>query len=401
MKFTKYISLFMFAGAAFISSADAKNIKIALVSPLEYSVGAGGQKGTQLAFMQRKAEFAKLGINLSLVSYDDGASAQKGKIIAQEILKDNEIYGVIGAFNSSVSRELGKAFADKQLAMISPASTADQLTANNWGHFNRMVAPNQAQSLAAAKYITSRLKAKSILVVSDNTVYGNGLCKSVISVLKDTKDQPVQILNYQGASNQAQYQKIIELVKRGKPSLLYYGGTAHVGAELVKAIRTADLDIPIMGGDGLETSDFAKNAGESAKNVMFTTVFGPINKFQYSDTFKLMYKREFKETPESIAVFSYDATNVLLDAIKSQYLTNKANFSHTLVSKAIRNTKMPNCAQRKCLNISGQVEFTKSGERARSRIMVMQYNKKLSLIPLYYQYISVNNLNKDTSDTTR
>lgn len=401
MKFTKYISLFMFAGAAFISSADAKNIKIALVSPLEYSVGAGGQKGTQLALMQRKAEFAKLGIQLSLVSYDDGASAQKGKTIAQEILKDKDIYGVIGAFNSGVSRELGQAFADKQLAMISPASTADQLTANNWGHFSRMVAPNQAQSLAAAKYITTRLKAKSILVVSDNTVYGNGLCKSLISVLKNNKDQPVQVLNYQGASNEAQYQKIIEQVKRGKPSLLYYGGTAHIGAEFVKAIRAANLDVPIMGGDGLETSDFAERAGSAAQNVMFTTVFGPINKFQSSGTFKLMFKREFKEVPESIAVFSYDATNVLLDAIKSQYLTNRANFSHVSVSKAVRNTKIPSCGTGKCLNISGQVEFTKNGERARSRIMVMQYNKKLSLIPLYYQFISASDLNKEKSDTAR
>lgn len=390
MKVAKYASLLMLIGATFAGSAQAETIKIATVSPTAQAFGDAVYTGAKLAVMERQAEFKKLGINLELLSFDDEASAVKGKKIARKILSDTDIYGVVGAADSSVSRELGRAFADRRLAIISPSSTNDQLTRNGWTHFTRMVAPDRAQTWAAANYMSS-LEAKRIVVISDHTVYGNGLCKALMSTLKDNKDQ-VKVISYQGASNKKQYAKVIQQINKSQPDLVYFGGSSRVGAELVTALRTAGLNTLFMGGDGLDTPDFIKYAGKNAIDVQLTTVFGSAQSFKKARLFKMMYKKTYKKMPSSISIFSYDAAHVLMDAIKREHIAKNGNITHALVSQAVRKIKKPGCLRSRCHNISGAIKFTKNGERSLAKVMVMQYDNRLQLKPKYHKYIKAEEL---------
>lgn len=391
MKVARYANLLILTGAVFSGAAQAETIKIATVSPTAQAFGDAVYTGAKLAVMERQTEFKKLGINLQLLSFDDEASAAKGKKIARKILNDTDIYGVVGAADSSVSQELGRAFADRRLAVISPSSTNDQLTRNGWTHFTRMVAPDRAQTWAAANYMSS-LEAKRIVVVSDNTVYGNGLCKALMSTLKNNKDQPIKVINYQGASNKKQYAKVVQQLNKSQPDLIYFGGSSRVGAELVTALRTAGLNTLFMGGDGLDTPDFVKHAGKNAINVKLTTVFGPPKSFKKARLFKMMYKKTYKKMPSSISIFSYDAAHVLMDAIKREYIAKNGNITHALVSQAVRTIKKPGCLRSRCHNISGAIQFTKNGERSLAKVMVMQYNNRLQLKPKYHKLIKAKDL---------
>lgn len=189
------LAVFMLSGLA-----QGTALKIASISPLSGSLTAIGsevKRGAELAVHDHLQEFKALGYDLSLVSYDDQASATLGTQLAATILADQSILGVVGALNSSVSNVVAQAFAPGKLALISPASTNDQLTANSWSHFSRIVAPDSAQSVAAANYIADDLKAASVFVVSDNTAYGNGLTKALVSTLKKRN---VKLADYVGTT---------------------------------------------------------------------------------------------------------------------------------------------------------------------------------------------------------
>lgn len=117
-----------------LSSAQAVSYKIASVSPLSGAQSPRGQDlehGVELALKDRTAELKAAGIDITLVAFDDQASATRGGQVAQAILADKSILGVVGANNSSVSSVLGEAFAAEQLVMISPNSTNDALTQHN------------------------------------------------------------------------------------------------------------------------------------------------------------------------------------------------------------------------------------------------------------------------------
>ncbi|UWX65010.1 hypothetical protein [Deinococcus rubellus] len=64
-----------------LSAAQAASYKIATVSPLSGSLTAIGsevKRGAQLAFQDRAAELKAAGLDVSLVSFDDQASATRG-----------------------------------------------------------------------------------------------------------------------------------------------------------------------------------------------------------------------------------------------------------------------------------------------------------------------------------
>ena len=146
MKKKLYLTTLLLA----LSCAQAATLKVATISPLSgslTSVGTELRRGAELAVEARARAFKTQGYDLVLVAFDDQASATRGSAVAQDVLADSSIVGVVGALNSSVSNVVAQAFEPARLASISPASTNDALTSHNWSAFSRVVAPDRAQAV--------------------------------------------------------------------------------------------------------------------------------------------------------------------------------------------------------------------------------------------------------------
>jgi branched-chain amino acid transport system substrate-binding protein len=388
------VSLFALLLLAALSSAQATTYKIATVSPLSGSlttIGSEVKRGAELALKNRAAELKAQGIDVTLTSFDDEASATKGVQIAQTILADKAILGVVGALNSSVSNVLGEQFAAEKLAIISPTSTNDALTSHNWSNFSRVLSPDRAQSVAAASYITETLHAKSVYVVSDNTAYGNGLTRSLLGNLK-TKG--VAVAGYTGASTPAEISEVVKKIKTSGAPLIYFGGTDDTGSQLVMGLRAAGVTAPFMGGDGLDSPSFTQRAGKAAIGVMYTTSFGPVNTFSNYLDFTEKYRAAYKSEPSGFAAYSYDAANVMLSALKSSAAGGKQP-SRAQLSAAVRKVNLPACfsADKKdCVTITGALSFSPSGERTRSRLLLMTYDAQFQAKMLKIQTVNAADL---------
>ncbi|AWN22705.1 branched-chain amino acid ABC transporter substrate-binding protein [Deinococcus irradiatisoli] len=361
---------------AALSLAQAASYKIVTVSPLSGSLTAIGsevKRGAELAFKDRAAQLRSLGIDVTLESFDDQASATKGGTIAQTVLADKSIIGVVGALNSSVSNVLGAAFAPEKLALISPASTNDGLTDNKWSNFNRVVSPDRAQSVAAAAYIAETIKPKSVFVVSDNTAYGNGLTKSLLGNLKD---RHVAVAAYAGASTPAQIADVIKKIKASGAQMVYFGGTDDTGGQLIQGLRAAGVKADFMGGDGLDSPSFLQRAGKAAVGVTYTTVFGPVNTFSNYLNFSENYRAAYKTDPSGVAVYAYDATNALISALETS-VAGGTQPTRAQLSAAVRKVNLPACfsTDKDCLTITGALSFNAEGERTRSRLLIMKYDE--------------------------
>ena len=333
-------------------------------------------------------EFKALGYDLSLVSFDDQASASLGGQLATQVLADPGVVGVVGALNSSVSNVVAQAFAPGKLALISPASTNDALTENSWGHFSRIVSPDGAQSVAAANYIADDLKASSVFVVSDNTAYGNGLTKALLSTLKK---RGVKVADYVGTSA-AKVTEVVQKIKASAAPVVYFGGTDDTGGLLIKSLRAAGVKAVFMGGDGLDSPSFLKRAGSAGAGVIYTTVFGPVNSFSNSLAFTDAYRAAYKTPPSGVAVYAYDAATVLLSAIRSAAKGGAAP-TRAQVTAAVRNVNLPACfSASKCQTITGAIAFSATGERDRSRLMIMKFSPMLQAEVAKIQTVAASDL---------
>jgi branched-chain amino acid transport system substrate-binding protein len=103
------------------------------------------------------------------------------------------------------------------------------------------------------------------------------------------------------------------------PDILYIASGPDEIGSLVKQLREAGVDLPIVGGDGYDTPLLLETAGAAANDVYFTThtLFDRSQATAFQRRFIDDYEARFGKPPESsFAGLGYDAVNLLAAAIE-------------------------------------------------------------------------------------
>ena len=359
------LSLAIIAALSLGSANAATVIKIASLSPLsggQSDLGTQIKNGAQLAVNEYKAQFAKLGFDLQLVGYDDQADPATGTAAARKIAADRSILAVVGTLNSGVAIPSSEALKAARVAMVSPANTANQVTDRGLANMNRIVARDDAQGPAGANFIQGTLKAKKVYVLNDKTAYGEGLAKEVEKALKA---KGVAVAGNEGTEEKSDFSSIIAKIKLQNPDAIYFGGIYNQVGVFVKQLREAGLNTPVVGGDGLDSSELATIAGAGANNIYFTTVAAPIEALPAAKTFAANYQKAFGKPAQGFGAFGYDAAKVVLQGVLKAVQTNQNKLpTRTQVETAIRKGNFTGL-------LSGNVSFNSVGDRKAATLYVM------------------------------
>lgn len=342
-------------------------LKIATIGPLsgpQSFIGTQQRNGAQLAVNEYRASFLKLGLDLQLVAFDDQADPATGTAAARKIGSDKQFVAVVGAVNSGVTIPASAALEPSHVALVSSSSTANQVTDRGLSNMNRIVPRDDAQGPAGADFMLNTLKVKKAYLINDRTAYGAGLADEVE---KRLKAKGVNIIINEGTEEKSDFNSIISKIKLQKPDAIYFGGIyAQVGVFL-KQLRDAGVDVPVIGGDGFDSSELSKIAGDKgATNVYYTTLAAPVESLPTTKVFAAKYQKTFNTAAQGFAVFGYDAAKVtlqgILNAVKAN--GNKAP-SRQQVEKAIRSGKYLGL-------LSGSVAFNSVGDRKEATLYVMK-----------------------------
>lgn len=344
----------------------AKVVKIATITPLSgpvSNIGIQIRNGTRLAINEYRAKFKKLGMDLKIAPYDDQADPATGTAHARRIAADKNVLAVVGTLNSGVAIPASEALRSSHVAMVSPANTANQVTDRGLANMNRIVARDDAQGPAGANFIIKTLKAKKVYILNDKTAYGEGLSKEAEKTLKAKK---VRVIANEGTEEKNDFSSIISKIKLRKPDAIYFGGMFNQIGVFIKQLRGAGINTPIVGGDGLDSSDLIKIAGgKSVKGVYFTTVAAPMDALPAAKKFAANYKKTFKSPVQGFGAFAYDAAKVALEGILQAAKANGNKVpSRIQVEKAIRKGKFTGL-------LSGNVSFNSVGDRTSATLFVM------------------------------
>lgn len=360
------LSLSVLAALALGSASAQTTVKIATLSPLsggQSDLGLQIRNGAQLAVNEYKAQFQKLGLNLQLVAYDDQADPATGTAQARKIAADRSILAVVGTLNSGVAIPSSQALQPSRVAMVSPANTANQVTDRGLSNMNRIVARDDAQGPAGANFMIGNLKAKKVYILNDKTAYGEGLAKEVDKALRA---KGVQVVSNEGTEEKSDFSSIVSKIRLQRPDAIYFGGIYNQVGVFIKQLREAGVTTPVVGGDGLDSSELATIAGATgANNIYFTTVAAPIEALPAARTFAANFQKTFKDQAQGFGAFGYDAARVVLQGILSAARANgnKAP-SRQQVEAAIRKGSYTGL-------LSGSVSFNSVGDRKAATLYVM------------------------------
>ncbi|MED4229348.1 branched-chain amino acid ABC transporter substrate-binding protein [Neobacillus cucumis] len=353
------------------SSSEGKTvIKIATQSPLSGGSATQGEAiklGAQLALEDKKAEFKKLGFDLQLVPYDDQADPKKGVANAQLIAADKGILAIVGHMNSGVAIPSSEIYEKYSIPMVSPANTATAVTDRGLKVTNRVVARDDFQGPAGAQFAVNTLKAKKIFIIQDKTAYGTGLADAF---KKAAEDLGAKIDGYEGITvGEKDFNGVLNQVADKKPDMIYFGGLYAEGGLIVKQAHDKGIDIPFMGGDGLDSSSFVEIAGVAVKNAYLTSIAGDVTKSAEGKKFSEEYKTQFNKNIEGYSAYAYDSAGVILQAIENAINKNDGKLpTRAQVRDAIR-------AISDYQGIGTKVGFDDKGDNQYAKIYIYKFNE--------------------------
>lgn len=345
-------------------------IKIATQSPLSGGSAIAGEAiklGAQLKLEEESAKFEELGYKLQLEPYDDQGDPKKGVSNANLIGADESIYGVVGHYNSGVAIPSSEVYEKYNIVSVSPANTAVEVTERGLKAVNRIVARDDFQGPAGAEYAISELGAKKIFVINDKTAYGVGLSDAFKGAAQELGAEIVG----EGSITvgEKDFNGVINQVVSAKPDLVYFGGLYAEGGVLIKQARDKGVDIPFMGGDGMDSSGLVDIAGEAVKNTFITSVAGSSDSTESGKAFVEAYKSAFNKDPESYSVYGYDSMGVLLQAIENAINENGGKLpSKEVVVEAVRAIKDYQGA-------FTTVTFDEKGDNVNSKVFLYKFEE--------------------------
>nr|WP_217997037.1 branched-chain amino acid ABC transporter substrate-binding protein [Kineosphaera limosa] len=316
------------AGSGSTAGGDsaAKVAKIGVIAPLSgdlSALGLGIRNAVDLAVKQANESGAIPGWTLQMDAKDDEAKPETGKNAATALAGDAEVVGVVGTLNSSVAQNVQPVLAGANIVQVSPANTGPSLTrgadfANapkrTYANYFRTCTTDDVQGPFAAQYLIEQ-GIKKVATIHDKKTYGQGL---VDAFTKEFKAKGGTITGSTTVNPEdANFQTAITAIRGGSPELVYYGGEYPQAGPLSQQMKSAGLNVPLMGGDGIYDQKFIDLAGATANGDLATSVGAPTDELAKGKEFLDAYQAAgFTDPASAYGAYAYDAANAIIEGLK-------------------------------------------------------------------------------------
>jgi branched-chain amino acid transport system substrate-binding protein len=263
-------------------------------------------------------EGGKLPFKLEVVRSDDGGTADKAPAAAAALLQDNAIVGVVGPIFSGPTKAVGTTYAQAGMALISPSATNPTLTQSGFTTFHRIVPTDSVEGIEAADWLAK--KSQKVFVIDDTTEYGKGAADVVRQELA-TKGVTPQ--NQSVPQSTQDYGAVAQAVVSSGATAMFYGGYDAQAALLAKALQSAGYKGIAMAGNGGKSSVFTQNSGAAGDGWYFSCGCLDATVAPQAKDFTAAYKKAYNVDPSTYSPEAYDATNAMIDAIKTAQSSGK------------------------------------------------------------------------------
>lgn len=308
--------------AAAVPAQDVQVVKIGHVAPLsgaQAHYGKDNENGVRMALEDINATNPVIGgkkIRFEIQAEDDAADPKQGTAVANKLC-DSKVAGVVGHLNSGTTIPASKVYNDCGIPHVTGAATNPDLTKPGYKTTYRIIANDNALGSGLAFYAADALKLKRVAVIDDRSAYGKG----VADVFKKTAAaKGITVVDEQFTNDKAtDFMAILTAIKAKKPDGIFYGGMdAQAGAMLRQMEQLGLGKVKFFGGDGICTTEIAKLSGgaKTLENVVCAEGGASLKKMPGGEAWRKRYEAKYPSQFQIYSPYTYDATFVLIDAMK-------------------------------------------------------------------------------------
>ena len=346
-----------------VSVASAKMIKVGGVACLTGAAatyGASTRNGTVLAFKEVNDEGGvDIGGTEYLIHYifeDDQGSPEVAANAFRKLIDQDEVYAILGSVMSSCTLAGAPIAQDSGVPVISPTSTAVQVTRTG-DYIFRSCFLDPFQGAVVASFSYNDLKAKTAAVIFDNANdYTKGLAEAFRESFVSIGGEVVAFESFTEEATTVDFSAQLTNIKSANPDVIFLDAYYSAAALMAKQARALGITVPFVGADGWDSAEFTKLGGEAVEGGYFCNHYSPADPRPIVQNFVTKYTEVYGGTPDALATLAYDAGLILIDSL---------NRAGSLDRAAIRDAIM--ATNLEC--VSGVITFDGWGDPIKSAVV--------------------------------
>ena len=321
-RFALTIGAVMVSLAASTGAQAQTVVRIGHVGPVsgpQAHYGRDNENGARMAVDELNAQGVSIGgkkVRFELVAEDDAADPKQGTAAAQKLC-DAKVNGVVGHLNSGTTIPAAKVYSQCGLPMISPSATNPELTQLGYKNVYRVLANDNALGSGLAQYAANTLKLKKVAIIDDRTAYGKGVAEVFA---KTAKSLGLEVVSQQYTNDKAvDFMAILTAIKNKKPDGIFFGGMDPQAGPMLRQMQQLGLTKTyLFGGDGICTDKLVdlSSGARTLSNVICAVGGASLDKLPNGKTWRARYDAKFPKQFQVYSPYTYDATMVLVDAMK-------------------------------------------------------------------------------------
>lgn len=302
--------------------SGARPIRIGLAGSLSDPVGVPMKRAAELAVEEINASGGIGGRPLQLLQRDDYADVDSAVFVASDLYEAG-VAAVIGHLFSSTTLAAAPVYngGEDPVAAISPSSSSPDISTA--GDYTFRICPSDlAHGVALAKWARDTLRLERGAVLYLNDQYGRGVRQMFVREFTRRGGTLVSVDPYLGdAPDVGPY--LDRLAESGKVDFVVVAGNRSEAEEILRQARSRGLQMPVLGGDGLEGIE---EAGAIADGVYLSSAYLPTLDTPANRAFLQAYRKKFPSAglPNQPAAATYDAVYLLRDVIARAGTKRKA-----------------------------------------------------------------------------
>jgi branched-chain amino acid transport system substrate-binding protein len=254
--------------------AEGDVIKIAVAGPLtgdnaEY--GIGFKNAVELMVEEWNEKGGVLGKEIQVVSYDDKNSGEEAASIAQRIVSDKDIIGVIGHFASGVSMAASPTYQENKMIEISPtASHPDYSSEGDYIFRNNTVISAEAE--IGLDIAVTNLGKTNIGILSIKTDWGT----STANITRDlilADDRLNLVAQEEVIEGSDDYSAVVTKFVNAGADVIIVAGMYNTLAPFARQYKQVDPDIALVGFSNAYSQQLIELGGDAVEGITFPISF--------------------------------------------------------------------------------------------------------------------------------
>lgn len=359
--------LLLVAGLLGCGGGASNEIVIGHVAPLTGDIktfGESTKNGFQIAIEEANQSGGLLGRPIRTVIVDDKNDPTEASNAAAKLINQDRIHFIVGSVSSKCSIPLSEIAQSNRVLMITPTSTNPKVTVREDGTRKdfvfRACFTDPFQGAAASRIAREQFHAQRVAVLYD---VGNDYVKGLAEFFRDAFRQAGgEIVAYESyAKDDVDFSALLTKVKAQNPDLIFIPDYYNKVGLVAKQARQMGLAAQLLGGDGWDSPEMTKIAGDAIEGGVFTNHYSPQDPRPEVQTWVAKYEAKYGGKPDALATLAYDATLLMLEAIRRAGADDPVKVRDALA--AIRDFR----------SVSGSITFDRDGNPVKA-VAVLQYH---------------------------